>query len=194
MEINKFTPPLKVKVIGDRVITSFGNWSSGGFKLKDGYTYRLRVSYETIIEIAQETVDILIWRHTITGRRGLFIKRRDNPYKGEWALPGGFVDELELPIEAAVRELREETGIKLTKKDLKQISVNNEPWRDPRLKWTLSTSFLYITDEPLKAQAGDDAAEVAWLDIDEGGVYLNSEPITLAFDHLEIVKKGLENE
>lgn len=186
-----FYPPLKVKIEGDRCITSIGNWSCGGFKLRDGWTYRLKVRYDTIIDIGQETVDVLLFRKTITGWRCLMIERGQNPFKGYWALPGGFVDEGETPLEAAIRELCEETGVKIDSSKFKQITVNDKEWRDPRQKWAISTSFLTIIDSKITPKAGDDARKVAWIDIDESGVYFNGNPIELAFDHFEIIKTTL---
>src|SRR5262249_54082767 len=72
------------------------------------------------------------------GRRGLLIGRKKPPFAGMWALPGGFVDENERPADAAVREVKEETGIAVT--DLEHLYTAGDPGRDPR-GWTVSVVF-----------------------------------------------------
>jgi 8-oxo-dGTP diphosphatase len=107
----------------------------------------------------------------------LLVRRRDNPFAGAWALPGGFVNEGELPIDAARREAFEETGLRLD--DLSLVNVYGEPGRDPR-GWTVST--LYTTRVSINASAqvvaGDDAAALAWHAFDA------LPPLAFDHDHL----------
>ena len=120
------------------------------------------------------TVDAVV----ILENRILLIKRGNDPFKGKWALPGGFVEMNETLLQAATRELKEETGI--TIKDLKQFRTYDAIDRDPRHR-TISTVFYFIDNQQSTKEltAGDDAAEAIWWDI-------NKLP-NLAFDHKEII-------
>ena len=69
----------------------------------------------------------------------MLIKRKNNPFKGFWALPGGFVEYGETVEQAAIREAREETGISVDLKNL--VGVYSDPGRDPR-GHTVSICFL----------------------------------------------------
>jgi 8-oxo-dGTP diphosphatase len=109
--------------------------------------------------------------------RVLLIQRRDEPFAGCWALPGGFVDEDEPPEHAARRELREEAGVEVKK--LEQLRTFGEPGRDPR-GWTVSIAFFALVNPArIRPRAGDDAANCAWHD-------LRAMP-PLAFDHADIL-------
>ncbi len=123
------------------------------------------------------TVDIIIFRLSDNNPEVLLIKRGNDPYKGHWALPGGFVDKDE-PLEtAAARELKEETG--LAGILLTQMHTFGNPGRDPR-GHTVSVVYVgYLTDEST-ARAGDDAAAAEWFKTDELP--------DLAFDHDVVVE------
>ena len=109
----------------------------------------------------------------------LLVKRKNHPYKGYWALPGGYVNENEQALEAARRELAEETHLKQVK--LRQIGFFDTPGRDPR-GWTVSVVHLgYVSANKLKElRAGDDTAEVA--------LHPLRTRIKLAFDHIDIIR------
>lgn len=112
--------------------------------------------------------------------RVLLIKRKQDPFAGDWALPGGFVDQGETLLAAALRELREETG--LTADGLEQLHAAGDPGRDPR-GWTVSVVFLARTGAKRpKAIAADDAAEVGWFPLDA--------PPPMAFDHAMILARA----
>lgn len=111
----------------------------------------------------------------------LLIKRKKDPFKGQWALPGGFVDPGENAEQAAKREMIEETGVKLAK--LTKVGVWDKPGRDPRGE-VITTAFLADLREEPKVRAGDDAKEAKWWPI--GGL-----PNKIAFDHLDIIRKAL---
>ena len=120
-------------------------------------------------------------------RRGesvLLIQRKHPPMKGAWALPGGFVDQGEDPIHAAVRELEEETGLKGTKPRL--IMVMGDPARDPR-KHIVSVVYEMDVSTDQEPTAGDDAADARFWPIDT----VFSGELTLAGDHLQILKNWL---
>lgn len=97
------------------------------------------------------------------GLRLLMIRRGGDPYKGQWALPGGMVEENETTETAAERELQEETG--LTDVWMEQVYTVSTPGRDPR-RPVMSCSYMAIVDENrLDAHAGDDAADLGWFDL-----------------------------
>jgi 8-oxo-dGTP diphosphatase len=106
----------------------------------------------------------------------LLIKRGNDPYKGTWALPGGFVEMEEDLEDAAKRELAEETGINIS--SMKQFATYGKPGRDPRGR-NISIVYYHISEKVLETSAGDDAAECRWFAI-------NDLP-ELAFDHGEII-------
>ena len=124
------------------------------------------------------TVDIAIV--TLEDRpKVLLIQRKNNPFAGSWALPGGFVDENEPLADAARRELKEETGIVVA--NIEQLYTSGEPGRDPR-GWTVSVVYLSQVDPTqINPQAADDAASVAWFPFDELPV--------LAFDHAMLLAR-----
>ena len=123
------------------------------------------------------TVDIALLAGISNTRKILLIERKHDPFKGMWALPGGFVEENEDLPAAAYRELKEETGIENI--PLKQFGAFGKPGRDPR-GHTISIGFFALLPEIIQAFAGDDASNAKWFSI-------NNLP-DLAFDHNEIIK------
>lgn len=112
----------------------------------------------------------------------LLIERGIEPYKGSWALPGGFLKMDETVEEGARRELEEETNIKDIY--LEQFHVFSAVDRDPRER-ILSVSFLaLVRKSDYNVIAGDDAAKAEWFDIDKLP--------DLAFDHKEIIDMAIE--
>jgi len=127
------------------------------------------------------TADVVLVRDDAGAREVLLIKRRFEPFAGRWALPGGFVDEGEVPEAAARRELAEETGV-IWEGSLTLVGVFGRPGRDPR-GWTVSAVYLAdVGGVSVDARAGDDAAETAWFPLDR----LPS----LAFDHDEVLAEA----
>lgn len=110
----------------------------------------------------------------------LLIQRGNEPYKGYWAFPGGFMNMEETAEECAVRELKEETG--LTVKQIQQIGAYSKVDRDPRGR-TISIAYLAIVDAPAAVSGMDDAAKAAWFP-------LTSLP-NLAFDHQDIMTDAI---
>ncbi len=121
------------------------------------------------------TVDMIIISNSIPIKIFL-IKRLRDPFAGFWALPGGFVDEQEDLMNAALRELEEETQI--TDVNLTQFKTYGTPHRDPR-GHVVSVVFSGKVDENIHFCAADDAAEAQWFNLDQ----LPS----LAFDHWQII-------
>ncbi|MBS0251748.1 MAG: NUDIX hydrolase [Proteobacteria bacterium] len=122
------------------------------------------------------TVDCVV----VDPSRGvLMVRRKHEPFKGEYALPGGFVEIGETVEDAAKRELMEETGIDA--KTLTLVGVYSKPDRDPR-GHTCSIAFLVLAENQ-EAKAGDDAEAVAWIK--------NFDGIEIAFDHRNIITDAL---
>ncbi|HLA56130.1 MAG TPA: NUDIX hydrolase [Flavobacterium sp.] len=126
------------------------------------------------------TVDAVVFKKNENGNELLLIKRKNEPFKGSWALPGGFVEEDEDLQDAAHRELLEETGVKI--ETSVQLKAFGKPGRDPRQR-TVAVAFMAFVDGNTIAKAADDAAEAAWFPV-------NKLP-ELAFDHLEIINFAL---
>ncbi len=129
------------------------------------------------------TVDALVFlKEASKNYKILLIERKNNPYKGHFALPGGFVDMDETLKDAATRELQEETGLQGV--ELHQLYAFDAIDRDPRGR-NLCVAFYGITSpENSKVTANDDAEKAQWFDI-------NNLP-RLAFDHSEIVQHAIK--
>jgi 8-oxo-dGTP diphosphatase len=108
----------------------------------------------------------------------VLIRRGGEPFEGQWALPGGFVEVGETVHEAAVREAAEETGLAVEISRL--VGVYSEPDRDPR-GHNVSVAFL-VRVLGGQMQAASDASEVAVLDPDT---------VELAFDHRRIIADAI---
>lgn len=111
----------------------------------------------------------------------LLIRRGNEPFKGRYALPGGFVGVGEEVEAACRRELKEETGVEAGK-DLMFFGVYSDLKRDPR-GHTVSIAYLVLLDKA-QAKAGDDAATVEWVK--------DFAALDLAFDHDKIVSDAVQ--
>lgn len=108
----------------------------------------------------------------------LLIQRANPPFKGQWALPGGFLEKGETIGRCAERELEEETGLDL--RDLQELATFSTPGRDPRGD-VISVAFMALVRlEGLTLTAGSDARNAAWVPLEQFP--------ELAFDHSEIVQ------
>jgi ADP-ribose pyrophosphatase len=112
----------------------------------------------------------------------LLVERKNEPCKGQWAFPGGFLEENETLEEAARRELKEETGIEPLY--MEEVGVFSGVDRDPRGR-VISAGFYSVVAPDTKdlAVAGDDAARAVWFPV--------CDLPTLAFDHAEIFRKAI---
>ncbi|MEM1182943.1 MAG: NUDIX domain-containing protein [Acidobacteriota bacterium] len=128
------------------------------------------------------TVDCAVFGYDAEELRLLLIRRGLAPFQGAWALPGGFVQMEETLDTAAMRELREETGV--TCSYLEQLYTFGGVERDPRERVVTVAYFALVnlTDHPVHAST--DASAAAWFAVDDLP--------TLAFDHDEIVDVALE--
>jgi len=113
----------------------------------------------------------------------LLINRKNEPFKGKWCLPGGFVDMDEELGDASARELAEETG--LVAVPLEQIHTFGGVGRDPRGRVITVTFMAVVTKGQNKIKAGDDAAKARWFDIEKL-------PKDLGFDHNEVVRFAIK--
>ena len=93
----------------------------------------------------------------------LLIQRDQGPFEGCYALPGGFVRSNETIVDAAKRELGEETHVQCD--FLEQFGTYSDPKRDPR-RWVISNGFMALMDAgSINLQAGDDASDAKWFDV-----------------------------
>jgi ADP-ribose pyrophosphatase len=130
-------------------------------------------------------VDLVLLTIRESALHVLLVRRGVPPYRGQWALPGGFVMLDEDLDEAAVRELREETGVDASAAHLEQLASYGHPRRDPRGR-VVSVAYLALMPDLPAPTAGSDAAQAAWRRIDEVNLK------RLAFDHDRILADGVE--
>ncbi|MBD0744383.1 NUDIX domain-containing protein [Streptomyces sp. CBMA152] len=127
------------------------------------------------------TVDLAVWTVRDGGLHVLLIRRGEEPYKGEWALPGGFVLPRESAGQAARRELAEETGLSdpvVAGLHLEQLRTYSDPDRDPRMR-VVSVAYTALVPDLPEPRGGGDAAHAQWVPFGTYG--------TLAFDHERIL-------
>lgn len=135
------------------------------------YTYeypRPSVTADCVVITKEDTPQVLL------------IQRGFEPFKGCWAIPGGFMNIDETTEQCAIRELEEETGLKIS--DVRQIGAFSKVDRDPRGR-TITVAYLAIVDAPLEVKGLDDAAKAKWFP-------LGALP-SLAFDHADILRDAI---
>jgi len=128
------------------------------------------------------TTDVVIFSIRDQQLKLLLIKRGGAPFKGKWALPGGFVELDESLEEGARRELEEETG--LAGVFLEQLYTFGQPGRDPRERVITVAYYALIPSDQVSLCAATDAEAVGWFSMDELP--------GLAFDHQTIVDMAHE--
>lgn len=112
----------------------------------------------------------------------LLVERAKDPYKGAHALPGGHVEQGETGLQAAVRELYEETGVLVRPGQLGLLGIFDRPGRDPRGRY-VSAAYVVVLPGNTRVAAGSDAKSVSWWPVD-GLPYL-------AFDHREVIEAAV---
>ena len=133
------------------------------------------------------TADIVVLTIRDDRLHVLLIERRNPPFQGAWALPGGFVSVGESVDQTALRELAEETGIEDEALHLEQVRTYSEPDRDPRSR-VVTVAYLGIAPDLPEPRADTDAAKAEWMvveDVLDGGT-------PLAFDHRQIAGDAIE--
>ncbi len=133
------------------------------------------MSYEYKYPHPAVTVDCIVFT---SDDKVLLIQRKQEPCKGQWAFPGGFMNIDETAEQAVVRELAEETTIELDEADVFQIGAYTAVDRDPRER-VITIAYFAEIDKPVKVKGSDDAAKAQWFKLDELP--------PLAFDHAEIL-------
>ena len=126
------------------------------------------------------TADSVVFCNGSDGLSVLLIERANDPFKGCWAFPGGFMDMEENAEDCAKRELKEETGMEV--RSLEYLGTFSEVNRDPRGR-TITIAY-YAVVEKSDVIGADDASQARWFPID-------SIP-SLAFDHEEILRAALK--
>src|SRR5690606_25604742 len=126
------------------------------------------------------TVDIVVFREKNAQKEILLIQRKNEPFKNQWALPGGFVDNDEDLETAAKRELLEETCVVAS--NLQQVKAYGNPYRVPR-GYMVSVAYFTTVDSDTNAVAADDAKASQWFAVENLP--------DLAFDHQTIIEDTL---
>lgn len=141
--------------------------------------YKLHIMSKQSIKLS---VDAVVFGYEEGNISVLLIKRKYDPFKGQWAIPGGFVENDESLEDAVERELFEETGIKINY--LEQLYTFGKPNRDPRGRVVSIAYFGLVRPNAFKLYASTDAEQAQWFNINELP--------KLSFDHKEILKTAIE--
>jgi 8-oxo-dGTP diphosphatase len=132
------------------------------------------------------TVDVVILTMDEGVLHALLVRRGEEPFKGMWAIPGGFKRPDETLDEAARRELSEETGVDVPSL-LTQFGAYGDPGRDPRMN-VVTVAYFAVLRDVGAIVAGTDAADAALVPVSD----ILEDRIELAFDHLRIVRDAIE--
>lgn len=150
--------------------------------MEKNYTYKPgdKFPFQYKYEHMGVTTDCVIFTYEDWQLKVLLVRRGTEPFKGEWAFPGGFLKMDETAEEGALRELHEETA--LVPSAIGQLGVFSDVDRDPRER--VITIAWYALVKPYEVVGGDDADEAAWFPVD------HLPP--LAFDHAKIFESAME--
>lgn len=131
-------------------------------------------------------VDVVAFTVRSGRLEALLVRRGIEPFKGRWAIPGGFVRVEEDPEAAARRELAEETGLDPDRVPIEQLYTFGRAGRDPRMR-VISVAYVALVRPDLApiVKAGGDVSDADWFPID------TLKKVELAFDHREIVDVAL---
>lgn len=134
-----------------------------------------------LIQNIKVAVDAMVFAGTGDNLQLLLIKRKNPPYQGLWAIPGGFVEDDEELEAAAIRELEEETGLVVPA--MQQLYAFGRVGRDTRFR-TITITYYALIDNATPVLGADDATEAQWLPV---------KGITeLAFDHMEMLEMAIK--
>ena len=150
-----------------------GHRPPGGYRVSDYPTFAVTVD-NVILTMVEGRLHVLL------------VRRKEDPYSGCWALPGGFKRPDESLDQAAARELEEETGVAAPAR-LLQLGAYGNPGRDPRTN-VVTVAYLAVTPDITDVNAGSDAADARVWPVDEA---LGS--LDLAFDHSVILADAIEH-
>lgn len=127
------------------------------------------------------TADAVVFSKDSGTLQLLLIRRKNEPGKGMWAFPGGFVEDDEDLEPAAIRELQEETGLQLS--SMTQLCTVGTPGRDARFRTVSVFYYAVVNAAEHKVQGADDAAEAAWVNV--------KDITAMAFDHKKVLDFAL---
>ena len=152
----------------------------GGPRIPEGYDPR---GYSPVAV----TVDVVAFTIVDDQLEILLVRRGQDPYAGCWALPGGFVRPQEDLDTAALRELREETGVVAGPGHIEQLATYGAPERDPRMRVVTVAYWAILADLPTP-RGGGDAADADLFPV----VMVEADALRLAFDHGRIIADAVE--
>ncbi len=138
----------------------------------------LRIMIKQHIQVA---TDIAVFTNNRGALHLLLVQRKNDPYKGSWTLPGGFLNDEEDLEAGARRELKEETGLSV--EVLHQLRAFGAPGRDPRGHTITIVHYAILAGDPPAIKGSDDAADARWFPVDELP--------QLGFDHPQIVAAAI---
>lgn len=144
------------------------------------------------------TTDMVAFAYIENKIKLLMIKRKANPFRNKFALPGGFLNEDENSYQGWQREVEEETNIKIPIDYIEQLATYTQPRRDPR-DWIVTIAHIVYLPKDLiyNMKAGDDSLETFFVDVDFHSNTLSYKGTTLtsedfAFDHEKIILEAME--
>lgn len=132
------------------------------------------------------TVDVAAFTLSEGRLQITLVRRGSEPFKGKLALPGGFVEPDEDLAEAAVREMAEETGLRIPISSLSQVGAYGKPGRDPRMRVVTVVYWAHLA-ELTGLRGGSDAAAAVALPVED----ILADPSSLAFDHHRIIEDAV---
>ena len=171
---------------GKNLVLSERGGSRGGSTALTPLAEKLLADYEKARKETERTlkygrIDVAADALILVGESVVLIKRKNEPYRGMYALPGGFLEAGETLEECVLREVKEEAGLDCRIEGL--VGVFSDIDRDPRGRTVSAAYLLRPVSDDITPTAGDDAAEIKLVPLSE------IEGIKLAFDHANIIKK-----
>ena len=174
---------------GKNLVVSERGGSRGGSTTLTPLAEKLLADYEKARKETERTlkygrIDVAADALILVGESVVLIKRKNEPYRGMYALPGGFLEVGETLEECVLREVKEEAGLDCRIEGL--VGVFSDIDRDPRGRTVSAAYLLRPVSDDITPAAGDDAAEIKLVPLSE------IEGIKLAFDHAHIIKRVTE--